>query len=537
MNAAVALPRALVAAVATTPVYRWLIDRHPPRALAAAPADPWPGDSATADQIFQGRFRFAGEEVRAPNQPPWHPRDVGPAFLARLEGCAWLRHFAAAGGDTARRHARGLVGSWIAHHPQASGIAFAGPVIARRLMAFIGHFRFLTEDAEEGFVLALLRTINAQARLLRWTATATEPGAGRVAVGAALTVAGIALPDGGAMLRGGIALLEREIAAQILPDGAHISRNPSEHLAVLRDLVAAREALIGAGHDVPEALRNGIDRLAPAIRFFRHGDGALALFHGSHESTAAEIEMALAKADAAGKAPASLPHGGFERLAVKRMVAIVDTGTAAPEIASHASPLAFELSIGRHRVFVNCGASERIGGDWSRALRATAAHSTVTIEDAASIELDAEGRQAGPPPNIALERNETGGGVWLEARHDGYLARFGLLHHRRLYLDPDGDDIRGEDRLIGAAGAGKRFAVRFHLHPGVHAQRTADGRAALLRLDGLGFRLRASGGELTLEESVYLGQNGPPRRTEQLVLSGRTDGEETVIKWALRKES
>lgn len=537
MSAAVALPRALAAAVATTPVYRWLIDRNPPRALAAAPADPWPGDGAEADQIFQGRFRFAGEEVRAPNQPPWHPRDVGPAFLERLEGMAWLRHFVAAGGETARRHARGLVGSWIAHHPQATGIAFSAPVVARRLMAFIGHFGFLTEDAEEGFTLALLRSINAQARLLRWTASAAEPGAGRIAVGSALVIAGIALPDGAPKLRGGLVLIEREIAAQILADGTHISRNPTVHLAVLRDLVAAREALIGAAQDVPEALRNGIDRLAPAIRFFRHGDGGLALFHGGKEATATEIEVALAKADAAGKAPASLPHGGFERLAVKRAVAIVDTGTAAPGVPGHASPLAFELSIGRHRVIVNCGASERVGGEWNRALRATAAHSTVTIEDAPSIELDAEGRQSGPPPTISLERNESAGGVWLEARHDGYLARFGLVHHRRLYVDPDGEDIRGEDRLIGAAGAGKRFAVRFHLHPTVHAQRTADGRAALLRLDGMGFRLRISGAELGLEESVYLGQNGPPRRTEQLVLAGRTDGEETVIKWALRKEA
>lgn len=537
MSAAVALPRALVAAVATTPVYRWLIDRHPPRTLVAAPADPWPGDGAEADQIFQGRFRFAGEEVRALNQPPWHPRDVGPAFLERLEGMAWLRHFAAAGGETARRHARGLVGSWIAHHPQTSGIAFAPQVVARRLMALIGHFRFLTDDAEEGFILALLRTINAQARHLRWTSATAEPGAGRIATAAGLVVAGVALPDGAPLLRGGLALLEREIAAQILADGTHISRNPSQHLAVLRDLVTAREALIGASHDVPEALRNGIDRLAPAIRFFRHGDGGLALFHGGKEATATGIEVALAKADAAGKAPASLPHGGFERLAIKRTTAIIDTGSAAPGVPGHAGLLAFELSIGRHRVIVNCGASERIGSDWTRALRATAAHSTVTIEDAPSIELDAAGCQTGQPPNIALERNESGGGVWLEARHDGYLARFGLLHHRRLYLDPDGDDIRGEDRLIGVAGAGKRFAVRFHLHPGVHAQRTADGRAALLRLDGMGFRFRASGGELGLEESVYLGQNGPPRRTEQLVLAGRTDGEETVIKWALRKET
>jgi uncharacterized heparinase superfamily protein len=62
-----------------------------------------------------------------------------------------------------------------------------------------------------------------------------------------------------------------------------------------------------------------------------------------------------------------------------------------------------------------------------------------------------------------------------------------------------------------------------------------DGEGVLLRLPGAGggWRLRAEGAKITLEESVYLG--GPEaRRGEQVVLSGFADGAQQV-KWAITK--
>ena len=61
-----------------------------------------------------------------------------------------------------------------------------------------------------------------------------------------------------------------------------------------------------------------------------------------------------------------------------------------------------------------------------------------------------------------------------------------------------------------------------------------DNETALLRLpSGGGWRLRADGARMSLEESVYLG--GPqPRRAEQVVLTGHADGPQQV-KWAISK--
>jgi uncharacterized heparinase superfamily protein len=44
------------------------------------------------------------------------------------------------------------------------------------------------------------------------------------------------------------------------------------------------------------------------------------------------------------------------------------------------------------------------------------------------------------------------------------------------------------------------------------------------------------GGDLSLADSIYLGQKGQVRRTQQLVVTGPIEGDETQVKWALQKE-
>ena len=106
------------------------------------------------------------------------------------------------------------------------------------------------------------------------------------------------------------------------------------------------------------------------------------------------------------------------------------------------------------------------------------------------------------------------------------------MHRRRLYLAESGEDVRGEDS-VEAAGP-QPYTVRFHLHPAVDASLQQDGEAVLLRLpSGTGWRLRAEGARMTLEESLYLG-GAEPRRAEQVVLTGYQDGPQHV-KWAITK--
>jgi uncharacterized heparinase superfamily protein len=331
--------------------------------------------------------------------------------------------------------------------------------------------------------------------------------------------------------------LERELAAQILPDGGHLTRSPSVQLQVLRDLIDIRAILRAAKLDVPAGLMQAIDAMAPMLRFFRHGDRRLALFNNSVEEDADIVDLVLTRSESRGHAPPQAPQSGFQRLAAGQTLVVVDTGKPPPsgfDGAAHAGMLSFELSHGRDRIVVNCGGYRGSKPAWRRLSRTTAAHSVLVAADTNAVEIREDGSLGRGPGSVTCERAEEGGHQWIAAAHDGYRRRHGVTYARELYLAADGDDLRGEERLTGRSGVA--FAVRFHLHPDVAASLSENGGGAVLRLPGgAGWRLRTVGAEISLADSVYLG-SGEVRETRQIVLTGTTGRDGATVRWALRRE-
>jgi uncharacterized heparinase superfamily protein len=156
------------------------------------------------------------------------------------------------------------------------------------------------------------------------------------------------------------------------------------------------------------------------------------------------------------------------------------------------------------------------------------------VGDTNAVEIDDDGSMGAAPSTLRSERAEESGHQWIAASHDGY-RRLGVTYSRELYLAADGDDLRGEDKLVGRSGAS--FAVRFHLHPAVEASLIADGGGARLRLpSGVVWRLRAAGAQMSLGESIYLG-TGESRKSQQIVLSGTTGAVGATVRWAIRRET
>ena len=218
------------------------------------------------------------------------------------------------------------------------------------------------------------------------------------------------------------------------------------------------------------------------------------------------IDLVLTQAGRGGRAPAGLPEGGFHRLQAGRSVLVIDGGPPPPagiDRFAHAGTLSLEFSVGRERLMVNCGGMPASAGAWSDAARATAAHSTLVVEDLNSSELKAVG--LGRRPEVVdVQRQEANGAHRLEATHDGYRRVHAAVHRRCLYLAESGEDLRGEDSVEAAEAL--PFVVRFHLHPLVVPSLQQDGETVVLRMaSGSTWRFRAVGAAVSLEESVYLG--------------------------------
>jgi uncharacterized heparinase superfamily protein len=503
-----------------------------PDAPALALRDPWPGDPGRGARLIKGELEFLGA-VRNLSSTGFTDAEGSIPLRAHALGFTWLRDLRALGTDAARLRARMLVSECLEEdHPDP--LLTRPDIAGSRITAWLGHYDFFAASADDEFRQALMSRLVAEARNLSAALPGEERDGRAITALKGLIAAAVAMPDHASYLPRASKFLTAEIDRQILPDGCHIERSPAAHLAALQDFIEIRSLLQAGAAEAPAGLAPGIERMAIALRALRHGDGGLALFNGSKEDLPSLIDLVLGQAGRPARGGARREESGFYRLAAGKSLVIADAGLPAAaglDRHAHAGTTSFEFSVGKERLVVNCGAARAASAAWRDALRATAAHSTLTIADVASAELRETGLGR-RPLEVTAQRHEATGAHWLETAHDGWGKLFGAIHRRRLYLSESGEDLRGEDVIESREP--QPFTIRFHLHPNVTASLQTDNGAALLRLpSGHGWRLRADAGRLGIEESVYFGGN-EPRRAEQVVITGHQDGPQQ-IKWAITR--
>lgn len=508
-----------------------------------------------ADALMRGRFRLAGHAVDIRQGSIFDQPAPSADFAAALHGFDWLRHLEAAGGDLAREFALKLTQHWLNRNARYAVPAWLPEVTAERFINLFSHGGFFLGELDAAWRRKFFTSLRDQAIMLARSLPELPDGLPRFKCATALALTGLCLADE-RIAANGLRRLSGELKRQILPDGGHVSRSPGQLLDVVRLLTMVGQALARTGREGEPVIDQALDRMFLLLRFFRLGDGALAVFGGGAEDDARIIAALLAQDQRRDQRVTHLPEFGFYRLALGRGIVLFDAGAppqGAFSTAAHAGCLSFEMSAGAHRLVVNCGASP--GGDpnWQRALRSTPAHSTLTLNERSQATVLGEGllasllgpRLSGGPADVETRRLESAHGLSVEASHDAYVAEFGLVHQRRMTLSRGGFTLTGADRMISVASHpataardvrnGLPFAIRFHIHPDVRLSMAQGGSSVIIKLpNGEGWRFRCGGGDLSIEESIYFG-GGSSRRAEQLVLKGAVKSQASETAWVFEQ--
>ena len=324
-----------------------------------------------------------------------------------------------------------------------------------------------------------LESMEATARFLDREVARAEDRLGQVAGWCAIVAAGLLLPDGRPRRLFGEAGLLRALGELVSEDGGVLSRSPlaqMEAIALLVDLRACYEAV---DRDAPPALETMLGLLVPPLLTLRMSDRALGSWQGAGATSGQQVDALIRASGVRTRPIKDSRYWGYQRADAGRAVLVFDA--APPPRARHArhgcaSTLAFEFSHGEQRIIVNCGGSELAGGQVpvrsEQGLRGTAAHSTLVLDDANSTAVLIKGQIGKGVEEVDIARNvvkqKGRDAVRLEASHNGYAARYGLIHRRSRTIGPPGQ--ARQDRLCDPVPSGSRDRCRA---VGRHARRRA----------------------------------------------------------------
>ena len=531
-----------------------------PRLLAQVET-PVVGDRAAGTALRAGHFLVDSVKLPISEVDFTGQARLAPGIERSLHSFAWLYDLAASAPlEACNEVAERITLEWLREHEEApKRVAKSGAWelehTGLRLMAWLVHAPIIIGTGEANLRGPLLDAITQTAAWLDRKALKSGAGLGQMVGWAAVTAAGLLLPEGKPRRLFGQAALIRSLGDLVAEDGGLLARCPAaqmQAIATLTDLIACYEA---TGIDAPEALFVMRELLVPPLLALRHGDGAMGSWQGQAAISADRVASLIAATGVRTRPLNEPQHWGFQRLRAGETVVQFDA--APPPRARHArtgcaSTLAFEMSDGPARLIVNCGGAALAGGQVpahiGQGLRATAAHSTLVLDNANSTAVLLHGKLGKGAEMVEVERRAVSKHVSrIEASHDGYVARFGLTHQRILSLRSDGTELAGEDILVPAGRKGVRgkvgFAIRFHLGRGVEVQVSQDKRgASLITRDGRlwQFRLRgdaAGAGEVALavEDSLWVDGEGRPHGTKQLVIEGLTSRGGGQFSWLFKK--
>jgi uncharacterized heparinase superfamily protein len=479
-----------------TPLHSLRLRGRHPLKLLAVPKDPVAGDKLAGEAILRGRFLHRGEAVEIDSldfADPALPR----AFSDHLQSFEWLRDLAAAATrERAAKAAEKVMAKWLAvEADHISDRAWRADLWGRRILFWSAYAPYILSSRDTDYRAQVLNTLSRGARHLDKAADRAPPGIARMTAWAGVIAAALVVQGGPARLSKGEAGLLRALALGQHDDGGLFSRSPVEQLALVELLSQLRAVYFAGERELPDALGEALEGAVAALLGVTLGDEALSNWQGGN-------------------------------MASKRRIAAAVEGTGV-----HARPLRQPRGWGYQRLD-------------AKVLRTTAAHSTLTLGDRNSTAIHEDGTLGKGVGQVELVRDDTGGVVQVEASHDGYVRRFGMVHQRTLTLASDGRELKGQDVLL-QAGRGKRkageplpFAVRFHLAPNVEAATTADGQGALLRIRGSTvWQFRCRGGQLSIEDSIWIDGEARMHGSQQLVVTGDTPPDGHTIAWIFRRPS
>ena len=518
------------------PFYNLFLEKSASSDIFFTPQSLWTGDSDNGRKITDGFLSFHNETSHF-DLSTWKKNNSSKLWNHKLHSFQWVDDVKDLGTNKARIFLRKNILQWIELHNRWDPQNWDIIILSKRICNLLGNIAFFYETADESFQKNFAKSLNKQAIHLLTSLEIKKKNDDKIFIPKAIIISSLCFTNMKPKLELGLEILSEIINEEILDDGMHFSRSPSKHLYFLKSLIDIKNYLGLSGLSVPKTLNEVIAKMGMILKFFKINNYELAIFNEFNLIYSYQLNEIIKRSNTRLKIPTILNNACFKRISQNKLTFIMDCGSP-PKEKTHAGSLSFEFSYFGEKLVVNSGSPFVNDKKWIEAMRSTAAHSTVSVDDVNSSDIfyqkDTDTRIAKVWSELLVDKNC----YWINSAHSGYKKIFGIIHNRKIHIDPDNLTIRGQDYISKPtkylSNIPKKIFIRFHIHPDVKLNVTTSKKKVFLQLkNNIAWEFICSEAKIKLKEGIYLGAKKTIQKNNHILISENLVPEKK-IKWMFR---
>jgi len=443
-----------------------------------------------------------------------------------------------------------IIKSWINFFFDYDPNTWKMETTARRIIAWSSNTDITLENSDKNykeiFFLSLVKQLNFLSKNLN--SIFYEPS--KIICCAAIILSDIMFKENDHNFKIGIKELEKVIKNYFDETGFPKSRNPEEVFICIKYLILIREWLKESQNPIPDFLNEIIHKCGNCYAMLSCSNKQFPLFNGATEINHKDYDIFLKtlKYKFANK---NHEIADLIKIKKKKFEFFIDCGNPPPNNFAkyyQAGSLAFELISKKQKVICNSGYGKYLSPKFTAFSRATAAHSTLYLNNTSSCIFQKNKAINKVYGNSLLQKYKIIYKNYIEdkdfysiaASHNGYEKKFGYIHKRSIRISKKEDKIFGIDELKKTKNylGSLTYFVRFHIYPNTKIVKTKAGNSVLISLsNGEGWSLYSSTNNLEIEKNIFFGNKNKIINNESVLISDNIEKDIIFIEWIIEKVS
>ena len=441
-----------------------------------------------------------------------------------------------------------IIKSWIDIFFNYDPDAWEMEITAKRIIAWSSNTDITFENSDkiykEKFFLSLIKQSNFVLKNLK----NLSYGPSKIICCAAIILSGMVFKENTINFKIGTRELEKIIKNYFDDTGFPKSRNPEEVFICIKYLILIRELHKEAQKPIPNFLNEIINKCGNCYALLSCKNNQFPLFNGATEINYKDYDIFLKNLKYKFN---NKDHEIADLIKInkKKFEFFIDCGNPPSNIFAknyQAGCLSFELISNKQKIICNSGYGKYLSPKLSYISRATAAHSTLYINDTSSCIFQKNQSINKVYGNSLIHKHKIIKKNYTEdkdfysitAAHNGYEKKFGYIHTRSIKILKKEDKIFGHDELRRTKNFSKllNYFIRFHIYPNAKIVKTMAGNSILISLpNGEGWSLLSETNNLEIEKNIFLGNKSKIINNESVSISGKIIEELISIKWIIER--